>query len=397
MILLNCYLSKENMKKLFTFFVAALFSCSLFAENLILENPKKLLIICDMWENHIGGVEEVVNQLRNRLPQRNYEVKLMGLADVPVFSVPGMGDVSSPYPWGIKGRVATKISEFKPDHILIVLHGIMSQKSASYCADNNIPFTAFYPGRGPECVYAMSYIPMFITRYFINSFLSKASSILVPSASMRDELIVEGFKNVIAWPHGIDLDTFSLTTLQEKQEATKACNLEGLPRPFYVFVGRISAEKNIPAFLNAKVAGTKIVVGPQDCGFNLESLRKDYPEIIFAGPKRGKDLLNYYKCADIFLFPSKMDSFGLVMLEALATGLPVVGFNTFGPRDVVPKGSGVSYLADSDEEFEICAKQAWKELQAGLVTPEQCRAYASKFSWGAAMDIFEESLIKINA
>lgn len=359
------------------------------------QNHKKLLIICDMWDEGVGGVEAVVHQLRRQLPARNYDVTLMGLADVPVFAVPGMPDISSPYPYGIQAKVAEKIAQFKPDHILIVLHGFLSLRAASYCADNNIPFTAFYPGRGPECVYAMTYIPMCITRYFVNGFLSKASKILVPSATMRDELITEGFKNVIAWPHGIDLEKFTLPTAHDKLEATKACNLEGRARPFYLFVGRVSAEKNIPAFLDAKVPGTKIVVGPEECGFNLASLAQQYPDIIFTGSQRGQNLLHYYKSADIFLFPSKMDSFGLVMLEALATGLPVVGFNTFGPRDVVPQGCGVSYLANADHEFQVCAVQAWEALQAGLVTPEQCRAHAAKFSWDVAMDIFQDSLLQI--
>jgi glycosyltransferase involved in cell wall biosynthesis len=130
-------------------------------------------------------------------------------------------------------------------------------------------------------------------------------------------------------------------------------------------------------------------------GYSIPELQKQHPDIIITGPKRGKDLINYYHSADIFLFTSKNDSFGLVLLEALASGLPIVGFNTYGPRDVVPKGTGVSYLADKDEELQTCAVKAWEDLQNGLITHQQCRDYAAQFSWDVAVDKLLLSLTQI--
>ncbi len=354
---------------------------------------QKLLIICDMWEDGIGGTEEVVKQVRTRLSKKGYKVQLLGLDHISNFKVPFIKGTNSAYPWGIGSKLNKVISNFKPDHILIVWHGIMSQIASAYCHSRRIPFTAFYSARMPECIKAMMGIPVFISRFFINQFLSKASRILVPSSSISEELTQEGFKNVIAWPHGIDLKRFGLPTAKEKKLATKLCDLENKEHPFYLFVGRISKEKNIPAFLNVKLPGTKIVVGPEYCGFNLEKLKEKYPDIVFAGPQYGNDLLNYYRCSDIFLFPSKMDSFGLVMLEALAMGLPIVGFNTTGPKDVVPTGCGVSYLANTDKDLRYCALQAWKDLQKGKVLPSQCHTYASQFSWDIAIEDLEKNLI----
>ena len=357
---------------------------------------RRCLIICEITEGGIGGVESVVNQVQKRLEQKNCDVVMMTMKDVDTFKVPFMPQTSSPYPWGIKAKVAQKICDCRPDYIFIVLHGFLSMQAGAYCSKNNIPFTAFYPGRGPECTKAMTGIPCWVTRYFTNGFLSKASRILVPSFSMQDELRAEGFAQTVGWPHGVEPDRFRIPTVEGKADAIKACNLQNLPRPFYLYVGRISKEKNMEAFFNVKVPGTKVVVGPEDCGFKLDALKKRYPEIIFTGSKRGQDLINYYWAADIFLFPSKNDSFGLVMAEAEASGLPVVGFNDNGPRDVVPLGCGVSYLANNDEEFSTCAMLAWADLQEGKVTPEQCHAYAQRFSWDVAMDTLLENFVQVD-
>lgn len=374
------------MKKIFLFLITTITFFRLSADA-----HKKLLIFCEIREKDIGGVEKVVGQLMKRLPERNYTIKLMAATEVPELTSPYVT-----YPWKVSAKIADTIRTFQPDHILVIYHGMMSYQAAFYCAHNNIPFTIFYGWRAPDLLGALTGYPRWMIRCFINQFLSKASNILVPSASLRDELIKENLKNIIVWPHGIDLDTFTLTTQETKKAARKACNLENYPAPFYLYVGRISPEKNIPTFLDAQIPGTKIVVGPALNGLSLKSLRKKYPHIIFPGPQEGKKLLNYYASADIFFFPSKIDTFGLVLLEALATGLPVVGFNTVGPKDVVPQGSGVSYLARSNKGIEKCALEAWNDVQANKVTREQCRAHAQKFSWDAAMDLFEQSLIQIH-
>ena len=248
----------------------------------------------------------------------------------------------------------------------------------------------------PELIKSLFGFPIRISRYFINSFLAKATNILVPTPSFAQELIAQGLKNVFTWPHGIDTGIFTLPTATEKEIATQACNLQHRERPFYLFVGRITKAKNLKAFLDLDLPGTKILVGEENIGYSLETLKKQYPQAVFPGLKQGQELLNYYQCSDIFVFPSKIDSFGLVLLEALACGLPIVGFNTFGPGDVAPISSGISYLADVNGSLQTQALQAWYDLQNNIVTPDLCHSYAEQFSWETATDNLLEHLTLID-
>jgi len=362
--------------------------------------PKKVLIICDMVEDRIGGAETVVRQMVKRLPKKNCLVEFMNLDDVPYFTMPWMKDAHCAVPFLSTRYVAEKITVFKPDHIFIVFQGFLAADAARYCKNNNIPFTGFYSAFAPEVVKKASGLPMCLTRYFSSDpFLSRATNVVVPTASMRDVLNEDGFRHVIAWPHGIDLDQFTVPTAEEKVAATRACCLEGLKRPFYLYVGRVTPIKNLPAFFDITLPGTKIVVGPENDGFSIEKAKKAYPGIIFVGPKKGAELAKYYQAADVFVLPSKLDSFGLVLLEALASGIPVVGFNTFGPMDVVPHGCGVSYLANdlnSLPELQSCALRAWDDVQNGAVTSSMCRAHAERFSWDRAMNqLVDEVLVPI--
>lgn len=391
--------------------------CSIFAmtpqkevhkESIALATPaietretKRLLIIADHCTSDgpktIGGTELVINQTMLLFRKRGYIVNFMDTV-----TTAGIRE-------DIKPQVSKKIITFKPSHIFIVLHGPMSYKAACYCAENSIPFTAFLSCRHHKVAKKTHHVPEWLSKYYVKKFLTKATRILVPSNSFREELVAQGFKNVVTWSHGVDLDTFTLPTPDTKIAATRTCNLQDMPRPFYLCVSRISAEKNIEAFLNLNVKGTKILVGPAapDSGYTIASLQKKYPDTIIVGPKLGTNLLNYYHCSDVFVFPSQNDIFGITQLEALACGLPIVGFNTHGPADVVPVGCGVSYLENpqnccmryctrSGMPLRQRAEQAWEDLQDGTLTQGQCRAYAERFSWTNAMDILEANLVQIN-
>lgn len=359
---------------------------------------KRLLIICDNCTSNgptgIGGTEVVIHQTTNLLRARGYTVNFMDT----VTTAGICDDINHP--------VSKKIVTFKPSHIFIVLHGPMSYKAACYCAENDIPFTAFLSCRHTEVAKKTHYIPKWLSWHYVKKFITKAAKILVPSNSFKEELNAQGFKNVVTWSHGIDLDEFTLPSAGEKKAATIACGLHGMKRPFYLCVSRISQEKNIEAFLNLKVDGTKILVGPTQGGYSIPSLQKKYPNTLIVGPKQGQELLKYYHCSDVFIFPSKHDIFGITQLEALACGLPIVGFNTYGPADVVPTGCGVSYLEDKKGCCVECctrsgiplserAERAWDDLESGTVTPAQCRAYAERFSWAGAIDILEDNLVQI--
>lgn len=356
---------------------------------------KKLLIVCDMWEHTIGGVEELFHQVRNRFVKKGYRVELMGLADVDHFKVPIMASTKSPYPWGNNVKLAKKMKAFKPDYVLVIWHGFMSHQSASYFQEKKIPFIAFYPGLLPEAIKSVAGIPLFITNYVINNFLKKASKVVVASNAMKNHLLAQGVDHVLVWPHGIDIERFTLPTKAEKQLAIKKCMLEKKQHPFHLYVGRLDPMKNLDLFFNVSLPGTKIVVGPED-GYSIAALRKKYPDIIFTGGKQGDALLDYYRAADVFLFPSKIDAFGLVVVEALAMGVPTVCFDSFGPSEIIPKGCGVGYLAKNNKQFKHYALQAWKDVQSNPLLAQQCHNYAARFSWDVAMDELEKNLIQIN-
>jgi glycosyltransferase involved in cell wall biosynthesis len=377
------------------FFLISVFAFSLF--NLIhAAEKKRLLIICDNFESVdtkiIGGTEHVLIEATKYLEANNFEVSFVKTSN---FDIPrGMLSLEPT-------NAVKQIDTIRPDYILIVLHGFMSYHAACYCADNDIPFTAFHSCRLEHVAAKTHHIPTWLSKHYVNKFLKRAARVLVPTQSFVDELHAEGIKQASAWPHGVDLNQFSVPTADEKATAITACGLEGKPRPFYLCVSRISQEKNIEAFLKLDVPGTKILVGPADNGYSIESLRKNYPDAIIAGPKKGRDLINYYKLADAFVFPSMRDVYGLTQLEALASGLPIIGFNTYGPQDVVPKGCGVSYLAEVETGqagLNACAAEAWADLKADTqgAIPARCRAYVERFSWEAVMRPLMENLIQIN-
>lgn len=359
--------------------------------------PVRVLILGDMWQDPsrvLGGTEAVVQKVITGLTRDGYSVELMGFDDVTTFKVPFIDEAYLVSPFFLQSHIKQKIDSYKPHHIFIPMLGQISYEAASYCDKAKIPFTAFYSVMGAEFMNAQTGTPVWLASYLLRSFLSKATNIVVPSpsaqASAQKILTDCGItKDVIVWPHGVDTSVFRFPSTDDKVRAIKQCGLEARPHPYYLFVGRVSDEKNIQDFLDADLQGTKIVVGRPGNGRTLEQLQKQYPEIVFAGRQINEALLAYYHASDIFFFPSKLDSFGLVLVEALAAGLPIVGYNIAGTGDVVTQGSGIGYLAepaDGRKALEQCANRAWHDVGHRIVTPEMCKVYASKFSWENAIN-----------
>lgn len=354
--------------------------------SLVCGDEKKILIISDSIAYPHGGVEQVIHQITQRLEQRDFTVKLFCSLDAPC--------IPSPYqnyrlvnPFGLRSHIAKIFDEFKPDHVLVALNGILGHIAGNYCYDNNIPFTLFYPTNLVEVCKMDFKIPKWLTQSYLRRILPKAQQILVPTQSIADNLHqITQLENISVWLHGVDTKRFVVYTDQQKQAFIENSPLKGKQRPFYLYVGRLSKDKNIQTFIDADLPGTKILVGFDAFGFTVDSLRKDYPHIVVPGPKAGDELVGYFASSDVFVFPSKTDTFGLVQIEALAAGIPVVAFNAPGPRDIIPKGCGVSYIAENTPEFNDLARLAWTERLSKKVTPEQCRKYAERFSWDEAVD-----------
>ena len=269
--------------------------------------------------------------------------------------------------FGAGGRIRKMAEDFKPQAIHIATEGPLGMAARSFCLKNNFPFTTAYHTRFPEYIHArFPFLSLKILYGVMKWFHGPSSAIMVATQTIEDDLVSRGFKPPVKrWSRGVWTDLF--------KPRDKA--FLGDPRPISLFTGRVAVEKNIESFLTLDLPGTKYVVGD---GPQLDELRKKYPDVKFAGMKEGEELAQYFAAADVFVFPSRTDTFGLVLLEAMASGVPVAAYPVPGPLDVVD-GSGAGVL---DEDLKSAA------LKALDINPDVARAHAEKFSWAASFDQF---------
>jgi glycosyltransferase involved in cell wall biosynthesis len=278
---------------------------------------------------------------------------------------------------GVYEPVQDSFKAFEPEAIHIATEGPIGLAARRICVEWKLPFTTSYHTRFPEYISARLPVPLAAGYAYMKWFHKPSGRMMVATPTMRDELIKHGFRNISAWSRGVDTDTF-------RPRAPDECDLfEGLARPIFLYVGRVAVEKNIEAFLGLDLPGTKVVVGP---GPQLDELREKYPAVVFKGPKSGDELAAHYGCADVFVFPSLTDTFGLVILEAMAAGTPVAAYPAPGPIDIIP-GSGAGALANSPTEGlrEAC-------MECLKLDRAQVRAFAMGFSWRACAEAFLQNL-----
>jgi len=261
------------------------------------------------------------------------------------------------------------IKDAQPAAIHISTEGPLGYATRRYCLKNSYPFTTAYHTRFPEYVHARTRLPLAISYAILRRFHRPSSTIMVATQTIEDDLRRRGFSNIRRWTRGVDTDLF------------RPMDKNFLPgvRPISLFVGRVSVEKNIAAFLDLDIPGTKYVVGD---GPQINSLRRQYPKVIFTGLKQGDELARHVAAADVFIFPSKTDTFGLVLLESLAAGVPVAAYPVAGPLDVID-GSGAGVL---DEDLRKAALLALK------IPADTCRRHALKFSWDQSTEQFLSNL-----
>jgi len=227
----------------------------------------------------------------------------------------------------------------------------------------------------PEYLNERLPIPLSLSYAYFRWFHKKSKCVLTTTNSMKDILENRGFRNVKSWTRGIDRSIF-----HPYQEDI----FKGIERPIYSYIGRVSKEKNIDAFLSLPLEGTKIVIGE---GPYLEECMKKYPHDIFIGYKHGEELGKAYSSSDVFVFPSKSDTFGLVMIESLACGVPVAGFHVQGPKDIVEDGYN-GFLAHNEEEFLFCVRNC------RFLKKEDCIESSRKYTWEECARIFKENLVQ---
>lgn len=270
-------------------------------------------------------------------------------------------------------RIGRTVRNVAPDAIHIATEGPLGWAARRYCLRHRLPFTTAYHTRFPEYIQPRFGIPVSWSYRVMQHFHAPAVGTMVATQSLRAELAGRGFGNLRLWSRGVD------TTLFHPDAEAGATLFPGLPRPIQLYVGRVAVEKNIEAFLQTTVPGTKVVVGD---GPQAQALKAKYPQVVFAGYQSGPELARYYAAADVFVFPSLTDTFGLVSLESLACGTPVAAFPVPGPLDVL----GTAPVGCLDTDLNHAIRVALTADRA------MCRNYAEQFSWEACARQFRANL-----
>ena len=257
-----------------------------------------------------------------------------------------------------------------PDHIHIATEGPLGLAARKYCLRHGLRFTTSYHTQFPEYIRKRMPVPLALSYALVRRFHGRASRTMVATRGQEQLLRAWGLDNIVRWTRGVDTDMFR----------PDECESLDLPRPVFAYAGRVAVEKNLAAFLDLELPGSKCVIGD---GPALEGLRRQYPQVLYAGYRFGRELSRYIAAADVFVFPSLTDTFGLVMLEAMACGVPVAAFPVTGPVDVVRHGeTGIL-----DEDLGRAA------LAALDLSGERCRQYALEHTWEAASRQFFDNLV----
>jgi glycosyltransferase involved in cell wall biosynthesis len=266
--------------------------------------------------------------------------------------------------------VGNELEKLAPDSIHIATEGPLGAAARKYCQANGLSFTTSYHTQFPQYVRKRFPIPIHWSYSLLRRHHGKATRTLVATEQMRRELHQYGFEDVVIWSRGVDTELFRPHARDHLQ----------LQRPISMYVGRVAVEKNLEDFLSADIPGSKVIVGN---GPDLEKLRKQYPDAIFAGYRFGDELAQYLSDADVFVFPSRTDTFGLVMLEAMACGTPVAAYPVTGPIDVIEDG----YSGIMDERLETAVERALE------LDRNDCRAAALERTWERATQQFFSHLV----
>ena len=327
----------------------------------------RIMIITDAWEPQVNGVVRTLKQTRSELIAMGHQVDMITPQEFKTIPCPTYPDISlSLFPGK---KLAKRIKAFAPDAMHIATEGPLGLAARAYGVRNHLPFSTAYHTRFPEYVQARTKIPVGITYRFLRWFHKPSMAVMAPTIVVKNDLEKYGFTNVVLWSRGVDLNIF-------KMQPSKVLNSA---HPIYLYVGRVAIEKNINAFLEINLPGSKWIVGD---GPALAGIKQKYPEIHYLGVLDQVELAQVYAAADVFVFPSKTDTFGLVLLEAMACGLPVAAYPVTGPIDVLGKSNaGVMH----EDLKEAC-------LQALKIPRERAREHAEKFSWRAATEQFASHL-----
>lgn len=328
----------------------------------------RILIATDAWDPQVNGVVRTLKATARELEARGHDVRFVtpdGFTTVPLPTYPEVRLALF-----ARTRIASVISTFEPDAIHIATEGPIGLGTRQVCIERGLPFTTSFHTRFPEYIEARIALPCSWTYGLVRWFHQAASRTMVSTASLEAELRGRGFTNLRTWSRGVD-------TTQFRPGPKSFFNL---PRPVSLYVGRVAVEKNIESFLTLDLPGSKVVVGD---GPQLAELKARFPGVHFAGARFGEDLAAHYAASDVFVFPSRTDTFGLVMLEALACGVPVAAYPVQGPLDVLGTSREAGVMSDNLKEAVLGALE---------LSPTCCREFALQYSWSACTSQFLDNL-----
>jgi glycosyltransferase involved in cell wall biosynthesis len=327
----------------------------------------RILVATDTWRPQVNGVVRSLEALAAHAPPLGAKLTLLSPNDFRSIPMPGYREIRLAF--ATPRKVARVIREHEPDYIHIATEGPVGLATRAACLREGRHFTTAYHTRFPEYASSRLPVPESIVYGLLRRFHRASARVLVATATLKQDLRARGFRRMSLWSRGVDTELF-------RPRPTRRCDFA---RPVFLNVGRLAVEKNLDAFLRLPLPGTKVVVGD---GPESERLKAAFPETHFLGPLQGEALAAAYAAADVFVFPSRTDTFGLVLLEALASGLPIAAYPVMGPLDVI----GNSDCGVLDEDLGRAAV-------AALSIPRQrCRDRALGFSWTVSAGQFLDAL-----
>jgi glycosyltransferase involved in cell wall biosynthesis len=330
----------------------------------------RILIVTDAWSPQVNGVVRTLQATRAELERQGHVVGVISPDLYPSFPCPTYPEIRLAMTYA--GSVGARIARFQPDAVHLSTEGPLCLAARRWCINNGLRFTTAYHTQFPDYVAARIGIsPEWIWKY-IRRFHAPAEAVLVSTASVRKTLALHGVSHSVPWSRGVDLGNFS-------PDAPPPALFATLPRPIQLYVGRVAIEKNIEALLRTKHPGSKVIVGD---GPARAAMQAQFPEVHFMGPLNGRELAGAYAGADVFAFPSRTDTFGLVMIEALACGTPVAAYPVSGPADIVTPMTGAL-----DDDLDAAIASALTRNRA------DCALYGSSFTWAASTAQFLNALV----
>jgi glycosyltransferase involved in cell wall biosynthesis len=318
----------------------------------------RIAIVSDAWYPQINGVVNTLSRTRDTLERLGHAVEVIGPDRFRTVPLPSYPEIRLAVLPGRKLRAL--LDAVQPDAVHIATEGPLGWAARRWCLQRRLRFTTSFHTQFPEYVWLRTRIPLSLGYRVMRTFHGAAATVMVATPTLHERLTRWGFGNLGYWSRGVDSELF-----QPRDKSYL-----DLPRPIFMYMGRVAIEKNIEAFLKLDLPGTKVVVGG---GPDLEMLKREYPTVRFTGYKLGLELAQHLAAADVFVFPSRTDTFGLVVIEALACGVPVAALPVQGPVDIIIPGV-TGFLS---EDLRQAALDALK------LDPQRCRAEAMKYTWEA--------------